>query len=158
MIELEKLREIIQMMADHDLSEVSLRDGEESIKLRRGASPGHDSVGVYAHPPTALIPMPSAHSAAGTPAEAPTADIEPGLLPIKSPMVGTFYAAPDPNSPPFVTVGALVHPDTIVCVIEAMKVFNEIKADVSGTIAKVLVGNEEPVEYGQPLFLVRPRT
>jgi acetyl-CoA carboxylase biotin carboxyl carrier protein len=71
-------------------------------------------------------------------------------------MVGTFYVAPDPDSPPYVQVGAVVHPDAVVCIVEAMKVFNEIKAEVAGTIEKILVKNEQPVEFGQPMFLVRP--
>jgi acetyl-CoA carboxylase biotin carboxyl carrier protein len=72
-------------------------------------------------------------------------------------MVGTFYAAPDPDSPPYVSVGSEVVEDTVICIVEAMKVFNEIKAEVRGTIEKVLVGNEEGVDFGQPLFLVRPK-
>jgi acetyl-CoA carboxylase biotin carboxyl carrier protein len=84
------------------------------------------------------------------------AESEEGLVPISSPMVGTFYTAPDPESPPFVTVGSSVGPDTVVCIIEAMKVFNEIKAEVTGTIERILIQNEQPVEFGQPLFLIRP--
>jgi acetyl-CoA carboxylase biotin carboxyl carrier protein len=83
-------------------------------------------------------------------------DVDAGLVAIKSPMVGTLYIAPDPESPPFVTEGARVSPTSVVCIVEAMKVFNEIKAEVSGTIKKVLVKNEEPVEFGQPLFMVKP--
>jgi acetyl-CoA carboxylase biotin carboxyl carrier protein len=83
-------------------------------------------------------------------------DADAGLVAIKSPMVGTFYASPDPNSPNFVSEGSKVRDNTVVCIVEAMKVFNEIKADVSGTIVKVLTRNEAPVEYGQPLFMVRP--
>jgi len=91
------------------------------------------------------------------PAEGPAADEqEVEYVEIKSPMVGTFYAAPDPDSPPFVQLGSTVNPSTVVCIVEAMKVFNEIKAELSGTIQKILVKNEEPIEYGQPLFLVRP--
>ena len=78
-----------------------------------------------------------------------------GLTPIKSPIVGTFYASPSPDSAPFVAAGDKVSSDTIVCIIEAMKIMNEIKAEVAGTIEKVLIENGEPVEYGQPLFLVR---
>jgi len=152
LIELDKLRDIIQMMVDNDLSEVALRDGEETIKLRRGA--GHT-------PPTSQVsyaaPAPPPAAPIGPSADSDSAGSDAGLIAIKSPMVGTFYAGSDPSAPPFVTVGSAVHPDTVVCILEAMKVFNEIKAEVAGTVVKVLVANEDPVEFGQPLFMVRPR-
>ncbi len=84
------------------------------------------------------------------------ADANEGLVEIASPMVGTFYAAASPEKPPFATVGTKVGPDTVVCLIEAMKVFNEIKAECSGTIERVLVKNGEPVEFGQAIYLVKP--
>ena len=102
--------------------------------------------------------MPTAMSGATATATAP-AEPDPtelGLITIETPMVGTFYSAPNPDSPPFVTVGATVGPETVVCLVEAMKIFNEIKAGCSGTIEKVLVSNSEAVEFGQALFLVRP--
>jgi acetyl-CoA carboxylase biotin carboxyl carrier protein len=105
----------------------------------------------YPAPPQAAAPLaPPSHVSPAAPSE------DEGLVPIKSPMVGTFYSAADPNSPPFVTEGSTVTVNTVVCIVEAMKVFNEIKAEVSGTIARVLVKNEEPVEFGQALYLVRP--
>ena len=155
MIELDKLKDIIQMMVDNDLSEVALRDGEETIKLRRGAGHAPQPVPtVFAPAVIAPQAVPAAASAGVEPA---ATDGDAGLIAIKSPMVGTYYSAPDPSSPPFVAVGSSVHPDTVVCVLEAMKVFNEIKAEVAGTVVQVLVANEDPVEYGQPLFIVRPR-
>ena len=105
------------------------------------------------------MPAPSAHSApspASPSAAAGGADEDAGLVPIKSPMVGTFYAAPSPDARPFVSVGTRVDEETDVCVIEAMKVFNNIKAETRGTVAKVLVDNGETVEFGQTLFLVKP--
>jgi acetyl-CoA carboxylase biotin carboxyl carrier protein len=87
---------------------------------------------------------------------APAAPAADGLLVVESPMVGTFYTSPNPDSPAFVTVGSSIAPDTTVCLIEAMKVFNEIKAEMSGTIERILVESGKPVEYGQKLFLVRP--
>jgi acetyl-CoA carboxylase biotin carboxyl carrier protein len=98
---------------------------------------------------------PPAREAAAAPAEAPPK--EEHVVLIKSPMVGTFYAASDPDSPPYVQVGDPVGPETVVCIVEAMKVFNQIPAEVSGTIVGVLVENGEPVEYGQPLFKVDKR-
>jgi len=105
------------------------------------------------------LPPAATQMPAGTPAaEPPSAadDDDANFLKIVSPMVGTFYLASEPEAPPFVKVGSEVHPEAVVCILEAMKVFNEIKAEVSGTIEKVLVENGHAVEFGQPLFLVRP--
>jgi acetyl-CoA carboxylase biotin carboxyl carrier protein len=102
--------------------------------------------------PASAAPAPKA---APTPA-APAADDEAGLVAIESPMVGTFYASPGPDKPPFMSVGSSVGPDTTVCLVEAMKIFNEIKAERSGTVAKILVKSGQPVEFGQKLFLVKP--
>ncbi len=148
MVELEKIRELVQMMVDNDLVELSLRDGSEQVSLKR---PGHSA-------PAAPI---AAHPAA-VPAAAPAGAAEPspasddGLVPILSPMVGTSYTAASPEAPPYVEVGSGVTADSVVCIVEAMKVFNEIKAEIIGTIERVLVSNQDPVEYGQELFLVRP--
>ena len=108
-------------------------------------------------PVAAAVPPPGLETvaAAASPSETPADD---GLVTIASPMVGTFYAASDPESPPFVKVGAEIDPDTPVCIIEAMKVFNEIKAEVAGTIERILVENRQAIEFGQPLMLVRPRS
>jgi acetyl-CoA carboxylase biotin carboxyl carrier protein len=155
----EKIRSLVELMAEHELAEVSIRSGDEEIVLKRGVPGGHSVT--YGHSMPAMhMPMhapSSAPSAAAPPAAAsPPVDADAGLVAIKSPMVGTFYASPDPNSPNFVSEGSKVRDNTVVCIVEAMKVFNEIKADVSGTIVKVLTRNEAPVEYGQPLFMVRP--
>lgn len=138
------------MMVEHELTEVKLRDGGQSVIIKRGSGP-------QAPPVVTIAPaaVPQAASAATPPAAAPKP--EDGLLTIRSPMVGSFYASSDPDSSPFVTIGSAVEPETIVCIIEAMKVFNEIKAEVAGTIEQVLVRNEQAVEYGQPMFLVRPK-
>lgn len=157
---MDKIRELVAMMVEHELTEVELRDGEECVVIKRGgaspAAPPIVALAPHVGPATAPVPAAGGPAAASPPADdAPKPD--DGLVPIRSPMVGTFYAAPDPDTSPYVTVGSQVEPDTIVAIIEAMKVFNEIKAEVSGTIEQVLVRNEQPVEYGQPLFLVRPR-
>ncbi|UCC31365.1 MAG: acetyl-CoA carboxylase biotin carboxyl carrier protein [Phycisphaerales bacterium] len=156
MLDIDRIRELVDMMVANDLVEISLRDGDVEVNLRRPTA----SVGDVAPVVTTRAASPNPAGEAGAvalPAEAPAAD-EPEVdhVEIKSPMVGTFYAAPDPDSPPFVQLGSTVNPSTVVCIVEAMKVFNEIKAELSGTIQKVLVKNEEPIEYGQPLFLVRP--
>ena len=159
MLDVDKIRQLVEMMVANDLVEISLRDGDVEVNLRRPNPNGPvpvqlaDSTVNPAAPPAASAP--TGEAAAALPA-APAAEEESNLAEIPSPMVGTFYASPDPDSPPFVTVGSEVHPESVVCILEAMKVFNEIKAEVSGTIERILAKNEQPVEYGQPLFLVRP--
>ncbi len=153
--DLRKIRRLVELMEEHDLGEIDLRQGELRVKLRRG-SPVLESetrrLGPQAAPLVAIQPAtPPDPVRASAPAEAEQ------IVVIKSPMVGTFYAAPDPDSPPFVKVGDHVGPETTVCIVEAMKVFNQIPAEVSGKIVAVLGENGEPVEFGQPLFKVDVR-
>jgi acetyl-CoA carboxylase biotin carboxyl carrier protein len=156
MIDIRKLKELVRLMVANELTELDLRDSEEQVTLRRGGSPTAAPVVTTAAvaPPVAAAPAAAATAVASPPAEA--ADDLDGLARIDSPMVGTFYSAPNPDSPPFVSVGTSVDTDTVVCIVEAMKLFNEIKSEVSGTVQKVLVKNGESVEFGQPLFLVKP--
>jgi acetyl-CoA carboxylase biotin carboxyl carrier protein len=162
MIDIRKLKELVRLMVENDLTELDLRDSEEQVTMRRPNPMGAPQM--VAAPPQVL------HSMAGAPAMAPAsqamgngaaatnpaaADNEAGLIRIESPMVGTFYSAANPGSPPFVTVGASIAPDKVVCIIEAMKIFNEIKAECAGVVQKVLVKSGEAVEFGQPLFLVK---
>jgi acetyl-CoA carboxylase biotin carboxyl carrier protein len=151
-----KIRRLVELMKEHDLTEIDLQQGEVRIQLRRA--------GTGAHPMIASSPAPQMpHLAtAGPPAPesaAPMADEAKtkGIALIRSPMVGTFYAAPDPDSPPFVKVGDHVGAETTVCIVEAMKVFNQIPAELSGRIIAVLAENGAPVEFGQPLFKVDTR-
>lgn len=158
MIDPTKLKDLIKLMVDNDLTEIDLQDDKETVTIRRG------------HPPAAHAPMMYAPAAAHSAAPAPTtaapsaggaapaaaASSDAGLIAIESPMVGTFYSAANPDSAPFVTNGAKINPSTVVCLIEAMKVFNEIKAEKGGTVERVLVKSGEAVEFGQKLFLVRP--
>jgi acetyl-CoA carboxylase biotin carboxyl carrier protein len=144
-----KIRRLVELMREHDLSEIDLRQGETRIQLRRG---GSLAAGASAGPAAAPGASPATAAAAVGPQLAPAE--EQHLVVVKSPMVGTFYAAPDPESPPYVKVGDHVGPETTVCIIEAMKVFNQIPAEVSGKIVSVLVDNGESVEFGQPLFKV----
>jgi acetyl-CoA carboxylase biotin carboxyl carrier protein len=155
LLDIEKIQKLIEVMVANDLTEVSLRDGDVEVNLRRPnrlvdpAGGGETAMPVMApsgNNPTASILPPAAVTEEVESAE---------FVEIKAPMVGTFYAAPDPDSPPFVHPGTKIVPSTVVCMLEAMKVFSEIKAEVAGTIERVLVKNAEPVEYGQPLFLVR---
>ncbi len=178
-VPVEQIRSLVQLMKDYELEEIYWQDGDRRIRLRgKGAGASAPApVAPYGFPlpyvaqpspaQPAAAPPPAAAAAGSVAADAPQGSSAGGTgeateteagkyVEIKSPMVGTFYAAPAPDKPPFVDVGSHVEPDTIVCLIEAMKVFNEIPAEVSGTIVKVLVENGQPVEYGQPLFLVDP--
>jgi len=149
-----KIRRLAELMKEYDLSEMELRQGEVHIQLRRGEGVAAASApALPAAAPSAPAPSPAAPTAEATGAD--TADTA-HLVEIKSPMVGTFYAAADPDSPPYVKVGDHVGPDTTVCIVEAMKVFNQIPAEVAGKIVAVLVDNGDPVEFGQPLFRVDP--
>jgi len=156
LLDIEQIRELIEMMVKNDLLEISLRDGEEEVNLRR---PNHTlavaATEMIAQPAT-MMAVPPQPIAASPPAAA-VPDDEEDFVEIASPMVGTYYASPDPDSPAFVQVGAKVHVGMVVCILEAMKVFNEIKAEVAGTIERTLVKNAQAVEFGQPLFLVRPQ-
>jgi acetyl-CoA carboxylase biotin carboxyl carrier protein len=149
---LEKLKELIELMEKHDLTDVHLRHGAEQWRLRRGpqvvAAAPAAPVAYAAPAPTPLAPAALAPAAPATPVS--------NLLEIKSPIVGTFYSSPTPDDPIFVTVGSKVTADAVVCIVEAMKVFNQITADVSGTVAEILVGNGDPVESGQVLFRIAP--
>lgn len=153
------LERMVKMMAANDLNTVDVRDGDKRVILKRGAQllAGSGSSGGYAIPQVAppMHAQPPAH-ASGTTSGGAATDEDAGLTAIKSPMVGTFYAASSPDAKPFVSVGTTVDEDTDVCVIEAMKVFNNIKAETSGKIAKILVSNGQTVEFGQTLFLVKP--
>jgi acetyl-CoA carboxylase biotin carboxyl carrier protein len=151
------LEQIVKLMSANDLNTVDVRDGAKRVVLKRGAVVGPVT---YAAPPLAVSHAPPAHASApvsGSSAPAkPQADETAGLIPIKSPMVGTYYSASSPDAKPFVSVGTTIDEETDVCIIEAMKVFNNIKAEIRGTIAKVLCTNGQTVEFGQPLFLVKP--
>lgn len=156
--DLEKLRELIALMEAHGLTEIDLRRQDQRWKLRRGPAEVTQLIPAGSYPSSAMHMAPppapaAAMSAAAAPPGPPPDD--KNVVVIKSPTVGTYFEAPSPGDPPFVTVGARVVNDAVVCIIEAMKVFNQITADVNGTITEVLVKNGDPVEFGQPLFRVR---
>jgi acetyl-CoA carboxylase biotin carboxyl carrier protein len=150
--QLDKLKQIIEIMKEHNLVEVQIKEGENEISVKKGQASGPQVTAVPAGMPTVLpgAAMPSAPQA---PAVAPQQE---KLIEIKSPLVGTFYAQPSPDSEPYVEVGSHVDAQTVVCIIEAMKVMNEIKAEAAGTIAEVVAVSGEAVEYGQVLFRIRP--
>ena len=155
-MDLKDIKAIIDLMKKNSVSEFELEKQDFKIRLKRGMN-GGGVMGAQLEEgqPVMYAPAPMALPAAAAPAAAPAtpAAVEPE---IKSPMIGTFYRSPSPESAPYVEIGAEVNPDTVVCIIEAMKVMNEIKAEVKGVITQVLVENAKPVEFGQPLFKVRP--
>ena len=158
MIDIRKLKELVRLMVANDLSEIDLRDSEEQVTIHRPsphASPQvtqHSLAQQHAAPAT----EPIASAATGSSTTAADAAAAAGLVAVKSPMVGTFYAAASPDADALVQVGSTIAEGEVVCLIEAMKIFNEIKTEAGGTIHKILVENGEAVEFGQDLFLIKP--
>ena len=144
-MDLDKLKELMEFMNTNELCELEIEEEGQRIKLKK-FSGGHPVM-----MPTAIDMSGSTHAPASAQKEA-----DEGTIEIKSPMVGTFYRAPSPGAKPFVDVSEEIRPGDVVCIIEAMKLMNEIKAEIGGKIIEVLVENGEPVEFGQPLFLVKP--
>jgi acetyl-CoA carboxylase biotin carboxyl carrier protein len=161
--DLEKIKKLIEIMKENELLEVEIKHGDDKIFLKRHQP--QSSVGGTLSAIPAMRPEPGAADVrtgdAGTLIQAYASQAPPkasaeDLVEIKSPIVGTFYAKPSPDAEPYVEVGSKVEPQTLVCIIEAMKVMNEIKAETSGTITEILVTNGQAVEYGQVLFKVKP--
>ena len=150
--DLAKIKKLIKVMDENNLTEIEIKHGDVKILLKRGGT----------GQPIVTVP-PAGVNIQGNPVEAPGGSLpgqaipsDEGLEEIKSPIVGTFYAQPSPDSESFVEEGSTISPQSVVCIIEAMKVMNEIKAEISGTITEVLVSSGQAVEYGQPLFKVKP--
>ena len=145
-MKIEEIKQLVELMVENDLTELNITDGDAKVTLKRGPEgvPVVTSVAPVAPAPGAAAPGPVEPEAGDESSE------------IRCPMVGTFYAAPSPDSDSFVSVGDTVTEDTVVCVVEAMKVMNEIKAECSGTITEVCATNAQPMEFGQVLFRVKP--
>ena len=151
-MDLKKVKELIELMIEKDLVEIELKDGDKKISLKRPQA---------AAPAITHVPMMHAPVAASAPVDSPPAESKPDseetdLIEIKSPMVGTFYSAPSPDADPFVSIGTRVGPETVVCIIEAMKVMNEIRSEVSGTITEIVCAPGKAVEFGEAIFKVKP--
>ncbi|MCL6482008.1 MAG: acetyl-CoA carboxylase biotin carboxyl carrier protein [Firmicutes bacterium] len=165
-LELEQLERVLEFMVQHGLEEFEYRHGDLQIRLRRAMANSNASAGRFVPPeivvaqPVPPPAVPGAGPAAGPALESPAAPAEPSVVEelhlIKSPIVGTFYESPAPDAEPFVRVGDHVEPGQVLCIIEAMKLMNEIESDVAGEIIRIHVENGQPVEYGQPLFSIRP--
>lgn len=159
-MDLKDIKAIIDLMKKNSLTEFELEKQDFKIKLKRGmasASPAGylpvDDPELTAYPVRPALPAPTSSAAGNAASPAATLSNE---IEIKSPMIGTFYRSPSPDAGPYVEVGSEVSPDSVVCIIEAMKVMNEIKAEVRGVITACPVDNAKPVEFGQPLFKIRP--
>ena len=166
MIDIRKLKELVKLMVQNDLTEMDLRDSEEQVTLQRpnqwssphvqapaSAAAPPPVVAAAAPPPMAEAPPPQTTAA---PDPAPAGADRTGLIAIESPMVGTYYSASSPDADPFIKIGGTISEGSVVCLLEAMKILNEIKSEVSGTVEQILVENGDAVEFGQELLLVRP--
>lgn len=156
-MDLRKIKKLIDLLEESNLAEIEIKEGEESVRLARtpkgvavAAAPMIQAAPVAAAP---VMPMhgPTEAASGGTPK--PAADLPPGHV-VRAPMVGTFYASPSPDKPVFVSVGQAVKAGDTLGIIEAMKMFNPIEADVAGTVLKVMVENGQPIEFDQPLFVI----
>lgn len=157
-MDLRKLKTLIDLVAESGISELEITEGEGKVRIVKGPTPMPQG---YMQAPMQMQPMPMQQAPA--PAPAPVAAAAPVAEPpppvdtghvVKSPMVGTFYRSANPNSPPFAEVGTQVKEGQTLCIVEAMKLMNEIESDKAGTVKAVLVENGQPVEYGQPLFVI----
>jgi acetyl-CoA carboxylase biotin carboxyl carrier protein len=162
-----EIKELVEFLVEKDIAEFELERGDVKLKLKRsGSEIAAAPQMVYAPAPHVVAPPPPLAAAAAAsaapvavaaPAPAPAvADADAGAHIVRSPIVGTFYEAPSPGAPPFVKPGDNVQTGQVLCIVEAMKLMNEIEAEISGTIVRRLVENAQPVEYGQPLFAIRP--
>jgi acetyl-CoA carboxylase biotin carboxyl carrier protein len=148
-MDLRKLKKLIDLVEESGISELELTEGEEKVRISRAMPPGAAPVAQYVAAPA---PAPVAAATAAAPAAAPAEALDGKV--VKSPMVGTFYRAASPDAKAFVDVGSSVNTGDTLCIIEAMKLLNEIESEFSGTIKKIFVENGQPVEYGEPLFLI----
>ncbi len=158
-MDVKEIKKLIDLMVKNDLRELEIRDGDSRVSLKRGPGEAVPAVTLSQVHPVSLAAASAAGQSAGennATEQGAGSGTEQEFESIVSPMVGTFYQALNPESEPFVQPGDAVSGDTVVCVVEAMKVMNEIKAGLTGTIEKVLVSNGEAVEFGQPMFQVRP--
>jgi acetyl-CoA carboxylase biotin carboxyl carrier protein len=146
---IKEIKDMINLMNENDLSELEVEKDGLRIKLKKGPSGAYEKAVEFVQAP------PAAGKEAPPKAEATKAERK-DLIEVKAPMVGTFYRAPSPDAPAYVNVGDTIEPGQVICIIEAMKLMNEIKAEVKGRVVDIQVDNGEPVEFGQPLFVVEP--
>jgi acetyl-CoA carboxylase biotin carboxyl carrier protein len=155
-----ELKELIEFLIEKDIAEFELERGDVKVRIKRGAEQSVHSAGearFFAVPAATTIPAEGAAQPAAAPVTPAAPAEEQGLQTVKSPIVGTFYEAPSPGAPPFVKAGDSVEIGQVLCIVEAMKLLNEIESDVAGEIVKKLAVNGQPIEYGQELFVIRPK-
>jgi acetyl-CoA carboxylase biotin carboxyl carrier protein len=150
---IEEIKELLQIFNESGVGELEVQRGEDRLRIKRAGTNKEYIVAPQPQPAPAPVYQQSTTGAAAAPAKAPETD---GVL-VKSPIVGTYYDAPSPDAPPFVKVGDSVEPGQVLCIIESMKLMNEIEAEAGGTVIAKLVENGRPVEYGEALFSIRPR-
>ncbi|MEM6300400.1 MAG: acetyl-CoA carboxylase biotin carboxyl carrier protein [Pseudomonadota bacterium] len=159
-MDIRKVKKLIELLEESGIGEIEIKEGEESVRISRGAQAAPVAPVNYAVAPPPAPAAPAAPMPAASPAPTPAAEADSSSAAdvagnvVKSPMVGTFYRSPSPSTPAFVEVGATVKAGDVLCIVEAMKMMNQIEADVSGTVEAVLVENGEPVEFDQPLFSI----
>ncbi len=156
---LDEIRELIKVVTETGVAELEVQRGDDRVRIRRALPPNSQEVVIPAQAiPASASPPPSSIAPAAPASSAPPVDIlaDPSLVIVKSPIVGTFYEAPSPGAPPFVRVGDTVQPGQVLCIIESMKLMNEIEAEMAGVIVSKLMANAQPVEYGEGLFVIRP--
>jgi acetyl-CoA carboxylase biotin carboxyl carrier protein len=158
--DIEDLKQLIEFLKEHQVAEFEVdRDGlKVRLKFRQpeGSSTSLGDLARFVTAAPTAVSAASAHAVASAPAAEPAADPDAGLHMVKSPIVGTYYGSPSPGAAPFVSPGEPVEKGQVICIVEAMKLMNEIESDVAGEIVKCLVSNGQPIEFGQPLFSVRP--
>jgi acetyl-CoA carboxylase biotin carboxyl carrier protein len=155
-MDIRKVKKLIELLEESNIDEIEIKEGEESVRISRNSGA---AIAAAQHAPIYAAPAPAPIPAAPPPAPAPetpapVAAAAPGGHTVASPMVGTFYRAPSPSSPPFVEVGQSVKVGDVICIVEAMKMMNQIEADKAGKIEAILVENGEPVEFDQPLIVI----
>ena len=161
-----ELKELIEFLIEKDIAEFELERGDVKVKIKRCQAPiiqGRGDVPFVAMPAVPAMPVTPAAQGAGDPVSSSATSVpvapphEENLQMVKSPIVGTFYEAPSPGAPPFVKAGDVVEVGQVLCIVEAMKLLNEIESDVAGEIVKKMASNGQPIEYGQELFAIRPK-
>jgi acetyl-CoA carboxylase biotin carboxyl carrier protein len=155
-VELKDIKAIIDLMKKNSITEFELEEKDSKLRLKRGANGVHPPAQSEDSASMAVLSAAAPMLTLAAPASLTAPTVNSGELDIKSPMIGTFYRSPSPEAASYVDIGTEVSPDTVVCIIEAMKVMNEIKSEVKGVVTQNLVENGKPVEFGQPLFKVRP--
>jgi|SRR5579871_2980612 len=156
----DEIKELVQLLVESGIAEIEVQRGDQRVRIRRSSTKTEHSAQIITPivPAAAQSPAPAPPNPSVTAPSAPAAQAPPANeIVVKSPIVGTYYDAPKPGDPPFVRVGDSVEPGQVLCIIESMKLMNEIESEVSGIVASKLMENARPVEYGEALFVIRPR-